>query len=294
VTVLKTAPLSIKGRYAKIDDKANSGQLAVKLTAEVLDSNDERKAEFHALLRGLGDMARLLVVTVSLPPADDKGAGKARHEELDRRAKNPQVVVNGSRVKADLDSPYEVELLIQASDTAPLTPRAAEIRTEDRGRQAFVGIRRTELYAVKVYNHGSSEAGITITVDGLGVFDFSELRDPKTNRPKYSHYIVPASKDGHPGTTTIVGWHLRDMPPDNYSKFLVTEYGKGASARAVTTPKQGKPGVITVTFATATEGKPRSAGDETGFGPPASVKVQPVQRVVGPVKEAVSIRYTAE
>ena len=27
--------------------------------------------------------------------------------------------------------------------------------------------------------------------------------------------------------------HLHDNPPDNYSSFLVTEYGKGASSRAV-------------------------------------------------------------
>src|SRR5262249_14398748 len=148
--------------------------------------------------------------------------------------------------------------LVQATDTSPLEPRAAEIVTKDRGVEAFVGINRTELYAVKVYNHTNSDSAITLSIDGLDAFAFSEVRDPKTNHPRYSYYIVPAAKDGKPGTTTVPGWHLRDEPPGNYSKFLVTEYGKGSSVGAVTTPKEGTPGVITVTFAKAYDGKSRS------------------------------------
>lgn len=126
---------------------------------------------------------------------------------------------------------------------------------------------------------------MTISIDGLDCFAFSEARDPKANRPRYTHYILPPGKPA-----TVVGWHLRDTPPDNYASFLVTEYGKGASSRMVA-QAQGKRGVITVTFAPAYEGKPRSMGDETGLGPPQSVAVQPVERSVGPVREVVSIRY---
>ena len=40
---------------------------------------------------------------------------------------------------------------------------------------------------------------------------------------------------------------------------------------------QGERGVITVTFGPRHEGKPRSAANEMGLGPPVSVKVEPVQ-----------------
>jgi hypothetical protein len=282
VNVQKKANLSVKGRYAKVEDKDGSGQIAVKLTAEVLDRNDERKAEFHALLRGTADIARLLGLTVSLPPADEPGAGKARNQELDRRAGKPQVHVDGSKVSASADSPYAVEVLVKATAEGQAEPRAA--RVEDG--QAFVDIKRGEIYEVRVSNSTSSEAGVTLTVDGLDAFAFSEVRDPNTGQPKYSHYIVQSG-----GTATIPGWHLRDQPPDNYASFLVTEYGKGASARAVA-QAQGQRGVITVTFAPAFEGKPRSSADETGLGPPRSVEVTPVQRSIGAVSETVSIRYT--
>jgi hypothetical protein len=282
VTVQKKANLSVKGRYAKVEDKESPGQIAVKLTAEVLDRNDERKAEFRALLRGTADIARLLGVTVSLPPPDEPGAGKARNQELDRRSENPQVHVDGSKVSASADSPYAVEVLVKAAPEEKAAPRAARVADG----QAFVDVKRGELYELRLHNTTGSEAGVTVTIDGLDAFAFSEVRDPKTGRPRYSHYIV---KPG--GTATVVGWHLRDKPPDNYASFLVTEYGKGASARAVA-QAQGQRGVITVTFAPAFEGKPRSSADETGLGPPRSVDVKPVQRSVGPVRETVSIRYT--
>jgi hypothetical protein len=283
VSVQKKANLSVKGRYAKVDDKVGPGQVVVKLTAEVFDRNDERRAEFHALLRGVADMAKLLGGTASLPPPDEPGAGKARNRELDKRLDQPQAHVADSKVLAAADSPYAVELLVKPAPAAPAVPREAHVRDG----QAFVDIKRHEIYEVRVTNHTPGEVGVTLTIDGLDAFAFSEVRDPKTGRPKYSHYVVAPRQ-----TATIVGWHLRDKPPDNYASFLVTEYGQGASSKMAGQATAGKRGVITVTFAPAHEGKPRSIGDETGLGPPRSVEVKPVQRTIGAVRDVVSIRYT--
>jgi hypothetical protein len=282
VDIRTKADLSVKGRYAKIEDRASPGLIAVKVTVQVLDRNDEEKSKFSALIRGSADIARLLGLTVSLPPHDEPGAGKARNQELDRRAEKPQVHIAGARVSASAKSPYAVELLVKAAPHGEAQPRAARL---DDG-QAFVDIQRGEIYEVRLHNNTAGEVAATLTIDGLDAFIFSDVRDPKTGRPRYSHYILKPN-----GSATVVGWHLRDQPPDNYASFLVTEYGKGASARAVA-KAQGARGVITVTFAPAFEGKPRSAADETGLGPPRSVKVQPVQRTIGPVQEVVSIRYT--
>ncbi len=283
VNVEKKANLSVKGRYAKVEDRAHPGQIAVKVTAEVFDRNDERKVEFHAVLTSTADLARLLALTAALPPPDEPGAGKARNQELDRRAEKPQVHVEGSKVSASADSPFAIELLVKAAPEGQAEPRAARV---EEG-QAVVDIKRDEIYEIRIVNRGKDEAGVTVTIDGLDVFAFSEVRDAKTGGPKYSHYIVK------PGEEAVVpGCHLRDAPPDNYASFLVTEYGKGASARAVTKAKEGKRGIITVTFSPAFQGKPRSAADETGLGPPASVKVEPVERTIGPVREVVSVRYT--
>ena len=76
----------------------------------------------------------------------------------------------------------------------------------------------------------------------------------------------------------------------------MTAYGEGASR--VAPQPSGKVGVITATFAyawpqgSAPPKDERSAGNETGFGPPVSQKVQEVSRQIGAVRDIVSIRYS--
>jgi hypothetical protein len=279
VNVSRKANLSVRGRYAKVANKDREGEILVKLTAEIYDRNDARKAEYHAQVRDSADIAQLLGVTVKLPPQAE--GGKYRHQVLDQKIEHPSVHIKGSRVSATPDSLYAVELLVKPSVKAKAVPRDA--RLEDG--QAYVDVRRNELYEIRIHNYSKYEVGAVITVDGLDVFAFSEVINPKTYRPRYSHYIIDPGK-----WATVVGWHLRDKQPNNYSSFLVTEYGKGALSRVVS-QSRGKQGVITVSFFPSNE-KARTASDETGLGPPLSVRVQPVQRSFGALLEAVSIRYT--
>jgi hypothetical protein len=282
VKVAKRAALSVKGDYQQVPDPDDKTRIAVKIMARVLDAAGGEKGRCDALLRSSADIARLLGLTAKLPPPDEPGAGKARNQELKKQAENPQVHIDGSKVSASPQSKFAVEILVKAAPDAPAEPRPA--RVEDG--QAFVAIKRNEIYEVRLYNRTGDEAAATVTIDGLDVFAFSEVRDPKTGRPLYSHLIVD------PGESVIPGWHLRDRPPHNVASFLVTEYGKGALARGVAAA-QGQRGVITVTFAPCTKDKPRG-GEETGLGPPLSVQVAPVERSVGPILETVSIRYTRD
>ncbi len=280
VDVRKNANLSVKGRYANVPDPTSPGLTMVKLTAEVLDRADERKLEFQAELRNSSDIARMLAVTAKLPQPDE--GRKERNQELNRRLEKPDVEVSGSKVSAAPDSKYAVEILVKSSPDEEARPRLAH----KLNGQAFVDIKRGEIYEIRLYNDSTSEAAITVSIDGLDVFAFSEVRNG--DRPKYTHYFL------QPHTSAeLIGWHLRDNPPDNYASFQVTEYGKGTSARQVVGRAQGKQGIITVTFAPCYKGQPRSMADETGLGPPRSVKVEPVtKRSFGPPLEIVNIRYT--
>jgi hypothetical protein len=277
----KKANLTVSGRFVKLENPDRKGLILVRITAQVHDRNDQLKGTFPVEIEDSADIAQLLGVTVSLPPETE--GGKARHQELDQNIEHPGIHIRASKVSAKAGSPFSVEVLVKPSVNAKAVERTA--RLED-GR-AFVDVRRKELYEIRVHNQSAHEVGVAITIDGLDVFAFSEVRNPKTNRPRYTHYIVAPKKQA-----TIVGWHLRDKQPNNYSSFLVTEYGKGASARVVDRAS-GEQGVITVAFFPSYQGaKPRTSNDETGFGPPVSVKVQPVQRFFGAMLEAVSIRYT--
>ena len=126
-----------------------------------------------------------------------------RNKEIKLRLGDPKVVIDGSRIRATAESKLAVELFVKGENAVNSSPRAA--RAEEG--LAFVDIKRGEIYEVVIHNGGDKEVAVALTIDGLDTFSFSELRDSKTNKPRYSHYVLAAGK-----SATIVGWHLRDAP----------------------------------------------------------------------------------
>src|SRR5262249_19619871 len=133
---------------------------------------------------------------------------------------------------------------------------ATEGKDRDRGK-AFVDVPKDSLYEVVLTNNATFDAAITLTIDGLDVFEFSLERGVK-GRPAYQHFIIRAGK-----TAVIKGWfHTSDEKrKDNVLSFVVTEYGKGASSKKHAA--RDKVGVLTLTYAAAWEkdNKPRDEPD---------------------------------
>jgi hypothetical protein len=286
VVVTKGAELSVQGSYAFVDEPTDRTRVLVKLKIEVINQQFERVKEFVAELTNNADIAKILGLTVSLAtdPDDPKFEKPERNREIKLRLGDPKVTIDGPRIRAAAASKLAVEIRVKGEkDAGPSKPRDAKVV----GGQAFVDIQRGEVYQVVIHNGGSRQVGVALTIDGLDAFTFSEVLNPKTKKHKYTHYVVDAGK-----SATIVGWHLRDQPPDNYSSFLVTEYGKGASARAgIASSKEDKIGVLTVAFSlTLPAGDSRGNG-ETGFGPPISVKVEPLHLDFEQPHEFVTVRY---
>ena len=155
----------------------------------------------------------------------------------------------------------------------------------------FVEINTDEVYAIRIHNRQPDrlDAAVTVSIDGIDCFNFSQIRNPATNQPKYTHYIIPS------GSAMVTGWHRTNNESDS---FLVTQYGKGAAGRI--NADRSKVGVITVQFAIAWSGDvvpdaekgARDGGNETGFGPPTHTGVTEVERHVGVVRDEISVRYT--
>jgi hypothetical protein len=281
LTVSEKANLSILGRYADIKDEKDEKQMAMRLTVEVVDQREERRAEFKADVRDNTDIAKLAGVTASLPA---NGTKAARNEKIQDAKNRPSFHVDGAKVKATSASPFAVEVLVSNQ------PRPVEVKDG----MPFVDIKRDEIYTVRVTNNSDREVAATLTIDGLDVFAFTEDIDPQTKRPKFSCYIIAPKT-----TLTITGWHKTSDPKrsDNVQQFLVTEYGKGASSAAKST---GEVGVLTVTFAFTVDhpedlppGETKSASEnETGFGPPRKENFKALKRTIGMVRDIVTIRYT--
>src|SRR5262249_22455970 len=138
-------------------------------------------------------------------------------------------------------SPFAIEVLVKAPD-GKLQPGVPK---EEEGL-AFVPIKRGEVYGVRLINNADHAAAVTLTIDGLNLFTFSDVKNPKTGLPKYTVVVVEAKK-----TATIRGWHRTNEVSE---ESLVTEYAKSAAAQIQST---GKIGVITAVFAAAW---PKDAG----------------------------------
>lgn len=284
VTIDKKASLSVKGRYALVEDKKNPDLRIVKLTIQVLDRNDDVKSEYRAEVRDNTTIAQVSGATVAFSPKADK---QTRNEEIQKAVDKPSVHVAGTKCSATKESLFAVELLVKSDPNGRGIPRAPTI--EDG--QAFVEIKRDEYYEIRVYNEAAHETAVEVVIDGLNVFAFSEVKDEKTGAPKYKYYVLDPKKP-----STIVGWHRTNERSDS---FVVTEYGKGASAKGQVT--SGKTGVITVSFAASSnhpsdlpedDGARNASSNETGFGPPISTNLKEVERTIGSVREIVSIRYS--
>jgi hypothetical protein len=293
--VQKKATLSLRGRYDKVPDPRDASQILIKVTAEITNSRGDRIDEKFAELRDTSLIAGMLGSTVALPPAAPR---EKRNEILQKSLDKPSFSPEGTLIRSAADRPFGVEILVTGIRDAPQDAKgwarvpARSPRSEDG--QPFVDIKRDEVYAIRIHNdfkHDNEpyEAAVLVAIDGIDVFNYSQMRDPKTRKPKYTHYVCPQ------GQCTICGWHKTNEQSDS---FLVTEFGKGAASRAKVA--RGKIGVITVKFALAWAGNDvpapekgaRDAGNETGFGPPIRTQLKEVERHVGVVRDVISVRYS--
>jgi hypothetical protein len=286
VDVKLRANLVVEGRYKDATDK-ETGLLAAQLNVKVLDRRDEVLVEFQRGIFGDATLASLFGLTTQLP---SDGDAKTRNKKLEEALDNPHSAITATRIAA-AGSPYAVEVLVKkAGDPAAVRARAAE----DREGLAFVPIRRGEVYEVRLINDAGHEAAVSLTIDGLSMFTFSDLKNPHTGQPAYAVVFV-----GPHRSVTIKGWHRTN----EYSEeFLVTEYSRSAAAELKSTANIG---TITACFSAAwpTSAKPPAdepanpneharGADATGRGAQVQARYVEVARHIGVVRAAVSVRYT--
>ena len=281
VAVKRRAELEVNGDYRDVEDKTSKA-LAVQIKAHVVDRSGAELVAFEP--RGLfnvATVASLIGITASIP-AD--ATDEERIDALKRSVDNPRVHLAGTRIGATAASPYAIEVLVKAG--GDYRPRAAS--ADDDGF-AFLKIKRGEVYAVRLINDSPHDAAVTLSVDGLGAFAFSE-------NANYTHFVVPSKK-----ALTVPGWHRTNKVSDS---FQVTEYARSAAAEKL--PGSTALGTITATFAAAwprggtppedeaPAAKGGRSGDATGKGPPVATGFTEVVRDIGRVRDSISVRYTKE
>ena len=292
VAVDANSPLSLQGTIHKVADPQNSKLMMIKIKATITDAAAITVANLPFEIRDTALIGGILGVNTSLPALATR---EKRNEKLQEALKQPSYFQHGTLIKSRRESPFGIELLVTSLATAPKdaagwarVPARPVVR---RRGLPFVEINADEVYAIRIHNRQPDrlDAAVTVSIDGIDVFNFSQIRNPATNQPKYTHYVIPS------GSAMVTGWHRTNNESDS---FLVTQYGKGAAGRI--NADRSKVGVITVQCAIAWSGDAvpdaekgaRDGGNETGFGPPTHTGVTEVERHVGVVRDEISVRYT--
>jgi hypothetical protein len=157
-----------------------------------------------------------------------------------------------------------------------------------------VPIKRDEVYAIRLINDADHDVAVALTIDGLNMFVFSEEKDEKTGGAVSNHLLVRAKS-----TFLVRGWCINDKQSD---EFKVTSYAKSAAAELNSSANVG---TITACFHAAWDakdepppGEPKSgdahsqSADATGRGARFDQKYEVLERKIGALRGAVSVRYT--
>jgi hypothetical protein len=285
VTVKEDAALYIEGQFALVndpDDKERERSL-IRLEVRVRDALGSTVSDLPLLaaIRNNEDIVRITAPTVNLQNKSNAD-GRDRNKAIKKALVTPGVFIEGSQIKASKDGLYSVEVLLGEE-----ARQAKNVKG-----QAFVSLKKGDVYAVKVTNHSKHEAAVSLTIDGLSVFAFSTIKNKETGRPRYTHFIVPARE-----SMVIQGWHRNN---EQSLSFKVVDFKDSALAKTGGNVRQLRNdptrGTLTVCFHMAwsgdmPDGARESGPPATGFGPPKEVKLEEVQRKIGVLREAVSIRY---
>jgi hypothetical protein len=284
IRIRSRAAITIEGKYEAVKAE-ETGKVLAQLIVNVRDRrgtqllSDNRRT---ILIFGVSEIAALLGLTVHLNP---EGSRQQHDRELERKLEVPQFNGRGSQVAADPKTSYSIEILVGSSPRGKFVPRQP---TNEEGL-AYVPIQRKEYYRIRVLNKSAYDAAVTVTIDGINMFAFSKV---KHNRKRYVRFLLGAGKD-----TVIKGWHITNKKS---KAFEVTSYARSAAAEL---KSKAPVGTITATFAAAWAKNSRAPTDEknalhkgpdqaTGRGPRIDSRYKEVERKVGRIRDAISIRYT--
>ena len=282
--------LILSGEFRDVTDK-DSKTTAIQIKAKIEDRRGELVVELDSRgLFSLTTIAALVGLTTVTPQAASREQAEKRLDQALDKVQSPCLA--GTRITPVQDGatlPYSIEILVgpdpgQAKpDLKNYAPRAA---TLDQDGLAFLKINRGEVYAVKVKNDSKFDAAVTLTIDGLSMYSFSDNKN-------YVVVFVHAGKSG-----IIPGWHRTNDVSDS---FQVAEYAKSAVAKLL--PSSSTFGTITASFKSAWPKDAQPPADEpdpirntrsagaTARGNPIDAKYVEETRMIGQLRGAVSVRY---
>ena len=251
-----------------------TGEPALETDTDVVDA-----ATVMRIVGGTGDISGATRAEQSAK------VGQILEQPAASVGKNAGAEIASTRIAPDSQSVYAIEMHVK-TPSGDFRPRAAVVKDG----QAFVSLARDDVYAVRLINDSDLDAAVTLAVDGLSMFAFSDRPQDREAR-----LIIPRHSN-----SLIVGWYRNDGPQGS-NEFLVSKLAEAAVARQMP-PSSAQIGMVTATFAVAW---PRDAqappGEEpevptkdeiaTAIGKPIDQPFQKVDYLFGKARAAITVRY---
>jgi hypothetical protein len=182
--------VELKGSTFEADLEQGGGREplpVVRIRLQGATTRGDPRGTFEHVIHGVEAVPNHGGLTIAVPQdADDN----LRSELILAARSQPQVTVQQAEVKPGAESQFAVQLLAVGPENQlrPILPNSVEGR-------AFALVPPGAEYVVRLVNHSDSEVAVSLTIDGLNVFQFSRIQPP----PRY--WLVPAR-----GTLDVRGW----------------------------------------------------------------------------------------
>ncbi len=294
--------LKIHGSYRQSPPGQDFQRIAV--TLKLVDQYGAAQMDFNASLNATGsepsegageiqsetddpdEIGVLLGVSVrygDIPLASD--TPQFRREKLAKLQDAAEEKVQSSIDDSIVFGPtreYGVEVLVEGQ---PRVPGAF-------AKGPKVTLQKKDVFTIRLHNNTDYDAAATVTLDGVDSFHFCEDRKPDGS-PKLRFRLIPAHS-----VRDVVGWFINQKTA---REFLMTGF-QDSVAFQVAGPRASAPHAIAVNFqyAWSNDGGPppgvrlpKSGGSDpfVGLGGPIRRDARQVQRIVGPVRETIVVRY---
>ncbi len=192
----------------------------------------------------------------------------------------PSLIDGGVQLSSGKGSNYAVEIQVRGNEGYVSQPLS-----DDAGL-TFVDLSLQDIYGVKVYNRSPHFAAVTLTIDGINMFEFCEVPHYK----QLGKLVIPPNK-----SYVIKGWYVR---ADRTDTFLVDDAAKATPAelKGLHSPEVG---TISVKFAVAVPQGIPFPQDEATLRSLATTRGPSItgerfvdgQMKIGVTREVLSIRY---
>jgi hypothetical protein len=281
IRVESRAKFEVRGDYGDVEDTVRE-VLKLQLTATVLDTATRKR--IVELEREIDDRAILAqVLGVTRPDFGGLITPKVESKRLKESMNNPRVDLRKgeARIKTDPKSKYGIEIYVKkGGDYVAREAHLGRKKAKEEECLAYVPLKKNEVFGVKLINDSDFDAAVELTLDGLSMFAFSENRN-------YRFVIVPKRS-----SLLVRGWHRTNKLSE---EFVITNYAKSAVKELLADPDGI--GTITATFGAAWHPKEEPPLDdsatprEIGRKDPIQVTWEAAVRVLGRVRDVISVRY---